>query len=126
MLKKVKRSVLASARSVGLFGLLGGSSWRRSRLLILGYHGASIEDEHIWDPELFMPPEMLRRRFEIIKAKGCTVLPLNEAVDAYLEWSAGLEAAILEGLRAAKEGRWVEHEVVLQRMANIGKKRKTA
>lgn len=51
---------------------------------------------------------------------------LNEAVDAYLEWSAGLEAAILEGLKAAKEGRWVEHEVVLQRMANIGKKRKTA
>ncbi len=51
---------------------------------------------------------------------------LNQAVDAYLDWSAGLEAAIREGLNAAKEGRWVEHEVVLQRMANIGKKRKTA
>lgn len=51
---------------------------------------------------------------------------LNEAVNSYLEWNAGLEAAIREGLKAAKEGRWVEHEVVLQRMTNIGKKRKTA
>jgi hypothetical protein len=29
-------------------------------------------------------------------------------------------------LKAAKEGRWVDHEVVRRRMANIGKKRKTA
>jgi peptidoglycan/xylan/chitin deacetylase (PgdA/CDA1 family) len=95
MLKKVKRGVLASARSVGLFGLLGGSSWRRSRLLILGYHGASIEDEHIWNPELFMPPEMLRRRFEIIKAKGCTVLPLNEAVQRLYEQSLPTRAVAI-------------------------------
>lgn len=51
---------------------------------------------------------------------------LNEAVDAYLEWSAGLEHSILEGLKDARAGRFVEHEEVLRRMANIRKKRKTA
>ena len=51
---------------------------------------------------------------------------LNEAVDAYLEQSADFERVVREGLKAAKEGRWVDHEVVRRRMANIGKKRKTA
>jgi predicted transcriptional regulator len=51
---------------------------------------------------------------------------LNEAVDAYLEWNAGFEHSILEGLKDARAGRFVEHEEVLRRMANTGKKRKTA
>ncbi|MGC2163567.1 MAG: ribbon-helix-helix protein, CopG family [Silvibacterium sp.] len=51
---------------------------------------------------------------------------LNEAVDAYLEWNAGFERLIREGMKAAKEGRCVEHQEVRQRLANLGKKRKTA
>lgn len=51
---------------------------------------------------------------------------LNEAVDAYLEWNAGLEESIRRGLEDAKNGRWVEHEEMLRRMANLRKKRKTA
>lgn len=51
---------------------------------------------------------------------------LNEAVDAYLEWNAGFEHSVLEGLKDARNGHWVEHEEVLRRMARIGKKRKTA
>lgn len=51
---------------------------------------------------------------------------LNEAVDAYLEWSAEFERQVREGMKAAREGRFVEHEEVLRRMANRGKKRKIA
>ncbi|MGB7188946.1 MAG: ribbon-helix-helix protein, CopG family [Acidobacteriaceae bacterium] len=51
---------------------------------------------------------------------------LNEAVDSYLEWSAEFEHSVLEGLKAAREGRVIAHEEVLRRMANRGKKRKTA
>jgi len=51
---------------------------------------------------------------------------LNEAVDAYLEWNAGFERSIREGMKAAKEGRWVEHEEVRRRLANRGKRRRTA
>lgn len=51
---------------------------------------------------------------------------LNEAVDAYLEWSADFEQSVLRGIQDAREGRVVDHEVVRRRMNSIGKKRKTA
>lgn len=51
---------------------------------------------------------------------------LNEAVDSYLAWEADFERSVLEGLKAAREGRVIAHEEVLRRMANRGKKRKTA
>jgi len=51
---------------------------------------------------------------------------LNEAVDAYLEWNAEFEQSVLEGLKAAREGRVIAHEEVLRRMANRKKKRKIA
>lgn len=51
---------------------------------------------------------------------------LNEAIDAYLERSAEFERMVREGQRAAREGRLVEHEEVMRRMAAIGRKRKTA
>jgi len=50
-------------------------------LLILGYHGVSMTDEHIWNPGLYVAPEFLRRRFEIIKESGCTVLSLDEGLE---------------------------------------------
>jgi predicted transcriptional regulator len=51
---------------------------------------------------------------------------LNEAVNAYLEWNADFEQSILAGIKDAREGRVVDHEVVRRRLASIGKKRKTA
>ena len=56
------------------------SGWRGKRLLILGYHGVSSDDEHLWDGALYIPPQLLRRRLEALRAGGYEVLPLDDAV----------------------------------------------
>ncbi|MFN0088109.1 MAG: polysaccharide deacetylase family protein [Blastocatellia bacterium] len=50
-------------------------------MLILAYHGISLEDEHLWDPALFMHPDYFRERLQLLRKWGCTVLPLGEALD---------------------------------------------
>src|SRR2546421_8967612 len=79
--KGVKRGLLRAARVSRLFSLIGSSAWRRNRLLILCYHGISLEDEHQWNPALYMAPEELDRRFSLVTAAGCRVLPFTEAID---------------------------------------------
>ncbi len=80
MLKKFKQIVLQSLKTCGVFSLVRDSKWRQERLLIIGYHGISLEDEHQWNPELFMPPDYFRARLELLNKWGCTVLPLGEAI----------------------------------------------
>jgi peptidoglycan/xylan/chitin deacetylase (PgdA/CDA1 family) len=81
MLKKFKQATLASMKTAGVFGLTDKSRWRRRRLLILAYHGVSLEDEHEWDSSLFMSPDDFAARLRLIKQAGCNVLPLGEAVE---------------------------------------------
>ena len=81
VLKAIKRAVMAAGKSSGAFRLIGGSDWRQSRFLILGYHGVSLQDEHEWDGALYMSPAKFRSRMEAIKRHGCTVLPLQEALE---------------------------------------------
>ncbi len=78
--RQTKHTALAGLRSAGGFDRMADSSWRRERLLILCYHGVSIDDEHEWDPALFVTPAFLRRRFEILREGGYAVLDLGEAV----------------------------------------------
>ncbi len=59
---------------------MASSKWRRERLLILCYHGVSLEDEHQWRPPLYMQPQLLERRLETLEAMRCSVLPLQEAL----------------------------------------------
>ena len=80
MLKTLKTHALSTARYAGILSATGQSAWRRRRLLILGYHGVSTADEHAWDGELYMPPAMLRARFEALRSGGYQVLPLDEAL----------------------------------------------
>ena len=80
LLKTAKLWVLARAERAGVFRALRDSRWRSRRLLILAYHGISLGDEHEWSPELYIPPEALRARFELIRDDGYQVLPLREAV----------------------------------------------
>jgi peptidoglycan/xylan/chitin deacetylase (PgdA/CDA1 family) len=80
VLQQSKQLVIRTAGSVGLTPLILRSAWRRHRLLIIAWHGVSLDDEHEWDPSLYVSQEHLRRRFALIRTSGCTVLPLDEAV----------------------------------------------
>lgn len=54
---------------------------RRNRLLILGFHGISLADEHEWNPGLYITAAQLRRRMELLRRWEANVLPLDEAVE---------------------------------------------
>ena len=80
-LKTAKTVVLTGARTLGIYSAFRHSAWRNHRLLILGYHGISLHDEHLWRPGLFMTPAQFRSRLETVSRMGCTVLPLGEALE---------------------------------------------
>lgn len=80
MFAALKRSSLSVSKQLGLTGWVANSTWRRSRLLIVCYHGVSVADEHQWNPFLYVSPETLARRFELLDRTGCSVLPLQQAV----------------------------------------------
>lgn len=80
MLKQLKLLTLQAAENLAVSSLLGRSSWRRSRLLILCYHGVSLEDEHLWNPSLYVSTGLLRARLDFLSGAGCAVLPLAEAL----------------------------------------------
>ncbi len=80
MLRSLKLATLRALKSAGVFGAVADSRWRRDRLLILCYHGVSLDDEHQWRPGLYMQPELLQQRFEMLKRGGYSVLPLAGAL----------------------------------------------
>jgi peptidoglycan/xylan/chitin deacetylase (PgdA/CDA1 family) len=80
MLRVAKLGSLRVARALGFSSRVMHSRWRQSRLLILAWHGFSMDDEHEWNPGLYLSPSTLRRRLELIGGAGCHVLPLDTAV----------------------------------------------
>jgi len=80
MLLQLKQITLSSLKRVGAFDLLSLTSWRRERLLILCYHGISLEDEHEWYPGLYLTPELFRTRMESLERERCTVVSLQDGV----------------------------------------------
>src|SRR5437764_14451348 len=80
MRKQIRRAALHLLRNTGIFRLLRESEWRRQRLLILCYHGISVEDEHQSRPGLYMEPKTLEQRLRILRTGDYNVLPLVEAL----------------------------------------------
>ena len=80
MLKRFKQATLWSLKTSGVSTLVHNSRWRRQRLLILAYHGISLEDEHLWNGSQFISVEVFRTRLELLRKSRCAVLPLGGAV----------------------------------------------
>ncbi len=80
MVRKAKLALLHALKRAGAFTVVANSRWRRQRLLILCYHGVSLEDEHQWRPKLYLRPELLEQRLESLRALRCSVLPLGAAL----------------------------------------------
>ena len=81
MLKKFKQATLISLKSAGVARAVQNSRWRRRRLLILAYHGISLDDEHEWNYTQYMPAGVLRSRLEQLRSTRSNVLPLDEAIE---------------------------------------------
>jgi peptidoglycan/xylan/chitin deacetylase (PgdA/CDA1 family) len=80
MLKSLRLATMAALRTFGAFNLVTNSNWRQQRLLILCYHGTSLEDEHLWRPFLYINPQKLEQRLEYLKNEHYAVLPLAEGL----------------------------------------------
>lgn len=81
MLNRIKLLSLQCLKAFGIFSLLESSKWRKNNLLIIAWHGISLDDEHLWDPELYMTPEMFRSRLDMLVSRKCNVLSLDDAVN---------------------------------------------
>jgi peptidoglycan/xylan/chitin deacetylase (PgdA/CDA1 family) len=80
VLRRIKTALFTIARGAGAVKWCLNSDWRQQRLLILCYHGTSLADEHLWDPDLYIQPDRLRRRLTHLRNAGCSVLPLPSAL----------------------------------------------
>ncbi len=79
--RPLKRVALQAFQRTGGFNLVADSDWRKQRLLILCYHGISLDDEHLWNGALYMPPAGLEQRLRLLQTMKCNVLPLAEGVE---------------------------------------------
>jgi peptidoglycan/xylan/chitin deacetylase (PgdA/CDA1 family) len=94
MLRRLKLTALRLSSASGVTGLLADSRWRRERLLILCYHGISRYDEHEWS-DLYMAPDLLRRRMQLLVEERCNVLPLSEAIDRLRDGTLPARAVVI-------------------------------
>ena len=81
MIGTLKRSSYAISRHLGLTEIVAHSTWRRRRLLILCYHGIALDDEHLWNPSLYVSQSHFEQRLALLRKHDCTVLPLGEAIE---------------------------------------------
>jgi peptidoglycan/xylan/chitin deacetylase (PgdA/CDA1 family) len=94
VVRATKRLIYGVARRSGLNVILLRSGWRRRMLLVLCYHGVSLHDEHEWSA-LYMPPGLVRERFERIREARCTVLPLGAAVEMLYDGTLPPRAVVI-------------------------------
>ena len=95
MLKLIKQHTLGALKTAGVFNLVKSSRWRGQRLLILAYHGFSLDDEHCWDPEMYLTVENLRERFQILKDGDYNVVRLDEGLAGLRSGKLPLNAVAL-------------------------------
>jgi peptidoglycan/xylan/chitin deacetylase (PgdA/CDA1 family) len=80
MVRRLKLATLRVLRGGGIFALVANSNWRRQRLLILCYHGTSLDDEHEWRPGLYIQAHKLEQRLQLLKSGEYSVLSLDEGL----------------------------------------------
>lgn len=78
--RAVRRICFEGLDRTGSLDLVVNSRWRNQRLLILAYHGVSIDDEHEWNPALYVTAADLDERLRLLRQMRCAVLPLEEGV----------------------------------------------
>jgi len=77
---KLRDSGLRLIRGTGGLTLTSRSRWRSRRLLILCYHGFSLHDEHVWNPQIYVTPEHFEARLSFLAKEGYRVVSLREGL----------------------------------------------
>jgi peptidoglycan/xylan/chitin deacetylase (PgdA/CDA1 family) len=72
---------LALLKAGGIFERVKNSRWRNQRLLILCYHGISLDEEHLWRPATYISPELFKQRLQTLARGGYAVLSLGDAIE---------------------------------------------
>lgn len=82
ILRAAKSVILHAADRAGVLDAVRDSRWRQNRLLILSYHGISLDDEHEWNPWLYLSPSTFESRLTALQQGGYTILALADALTA--------------------------------------------
>ena len=77
---RMRDSALQVIRLAGGLNAASRSRWRSRRLLILCYHGFALEDEHLWNPSLYVTQGHLEARLAFLAGEGYTILSLAEGL----------------------------------------------
>lgn len=80
MRTRIRDTGLRAISLAGGLRAVSRSRWRSRRLLILCYHGFAQDDEHRWDPSLYVTRGHLEARLALLAAEGYVVLPLREGL----------------------------------------------
>lgn len=99
----IKNAIFRAVEATGLTSAFANSKWRRSRLLILCYHGVASRDEHEWNPGLYVSKMLLRQRLEYLRANCYAILPLAEALNCLAEGNLPHRAVTLTFDDGAKD-----------------------
>jgi peptidoglycan/xylan/chitin deacetylase (PgdA/CDA1 family) len=91
--RKIKVLLYRLAKGCGLFALSAALTSRRLRILC--YHGISCDDEHLWEPGLFIAPDVLRRRFSILRKTGYPIVSLPRAIEGLRSGSLPRHATVI-------------------------------
>src|SRR6202035_4607133 len=79
--KVLKKAALSFLRGAGAYPVLSRLNQRDSKLLILCYHGISLDDEHQWLGGLYLSADRFRERLELLKASDANVMSLDEGLE---------------------------------------------
>jgi peptidoglycan/xylan/chitin deacetylase (PgdA/CDA1 family) len=80
MLKETAAHLYSAARKLGVDSAWRDSGWRQQRLLVLCWHGISLDDEHEWNGGLYIPQSLFRHRLKRLSEGGYRVLSLDEGL----------------------------------------------
>jgi peptidoglycan/xylan/chitin deacetylase (PgdA/CDA1 family) len=81
IVRPLRLASLALLKGCGALNWVRDSRWRDQRLLILCFHGISIEEEHLWRPATYIHPSLFEKRLELLSQGRYEVLPLGDAVE---------------------------------------------
>src|SRR5579872_7058339 len=81
IVRPLRLASLALLKGCGALNWARDSRWRDQRLLILCFHGISIEQEHLWRPATYIHPTRFEKRLELLSRGRYTfcnwVMPLS-------------------------------------------------